>query len=85
VQTENGYNKRNSCLPFFLHTNTLLHGIFNPRIVLLDIELTTEELQCVFLHELTVAYGAAAMFVEKLFSLPSDYLAFLSVLPQNKF
>jgi len=30
-----------------------LYGIFYPRIVLPDIELTTEELQCVFLHELT--------------------------------
>ncbi|KFD40486.1 hypothetical protein DK28_0204870, partial [Peptococcaceae bacterium SCADC1_2_3] len=30
-----------------------LYGIFNPRIVLPDIELTTEESQCVFLHELT--------------------------------
>jgi beta-lactamase regulating signal transducer with metallopeptidase domain len=34
-------------------TTPFLYGIFKPRIVLPDIEFTTEELQSVFLHELT--------------------------------
>ncbi|WP_422446433.1 M56 family metallopeptidase [Thermoanaerobacterium sp. DL9XJH110] len=34
-------------------TTPFLYGIFKPRIVLPDIKLSADELQCVFLHELT--------------------------------